>query len=101
MAQTFLTNASSSPWTFPAAYTVAGHTIEVVGCGGDGGLGTTGTTGTAGGGGGGGGYYKGTYSSGTITPGTTTIAFVCPAGGGAAATGWPTATNGQTPGGGG
>jgi hypothetical protein len=101
MAQTFLTNASTSPFTFPASYFVSGHTVELIGPGGRGGAGTTGTSGIGGAGGGGGGYYKGTYASGAITPGTTTIPFVIPAGGAAASTVWQTATNGQTAGGGG
>src|SRR3974390_884334 len=100
MGTTLLTHASTSPWTWPTGRTVAGHTIQLLGCGGNGAAGTAGTSGRGGGGGGGGGFYKGTYSSGTITPGTTTIAFVIPAGGGAAATVWQTATNGQTAGGG-
>src|SRR5262245_61402903 len=76
MAQVILTTASSSPWTFPSTWTVSGHTVEMIGSGGSGGQGTGGTTTSRPGGGGGGGQYcKLTYSSGTITPGSTTIAF--------------------------
>src|SRR6516162_2405417 len=77
MPQVFILKTTSSPWTVPSDFIATGHTVELLAAGGQGGVGTTGTSGNGGGGAGGGGYGKLTYSSGTITPGTTTIAFQC------------------------
>jgi hypothetical protein len=76
MTQVFLLKATSSPWAVPANFTVAGHTVEMVGNGGNTGIpAVQGTSSRGVGGGGGGAYIKLLYSSGTITPGTTTIPF--------------------------
>ena len=66
MTVVFLTNASTSPWTRPGNWTDAGHTLNMVGCGGQGGPTLTGTGYRSGSGGGGGGHALFTYSSGAL-----------------------------------
>src|SRR6516225_9470568 len=92
MTQVFLTNASTSPWLFPASGIVAGHTVEMLGAGGQGAAGTTGASGNGGGGGGGGTYSQFVYQSGAVIPGATTIPFGVPAGGSAVSPSWGSAT---------
>ena len=66
MTVVLLTSASTSPWTRPGDWTDAGHTVNLVGCGGRGGPATTGTSYRSGSGGGGGGHGLFTYSSGAL-----------------------------------
>ena len=65
MTQVFLTSASTSPWTRPGDWADPGHTIDLVGCGGNGANGTVASA-ASGSGGGGGGYLKLTFSSGNL-----------------------------------
>lgn len=62
MTQVFLISSSSSPWSKPSDWTDAGHTVELVGAGGQGPV--PGSRGS--GGGAGGAYMKLTRSSGTL-----------------------------------
>src|SRR4029453_6891406 len=66
MTQVFLTSASTSPWSKPGDWADAGHTVELVGAGGDGGVGSTGGGARPGASGGGGAYLQCTYSSGAL-----------------------------------
>ena len=66
MTVVFITSSGTSPWNKPGDWTDAGHTVELVGCGGQSGAGSTGTSGRGGGGGAGGGYTLLTYSSGAM-----------------------------------
>ena len=82
MTQVFLLKANTSPWTLPSDWFDAGHTINLIGAGGNGGAGTTGTSAVGSGGGGGGGHLLLTFSAGTLgTPGVSTVPFHVPAGG--------------------
>ena len=74
MTVVFLTNASTSPWTRPADWTDAGHTLNLVGAGGIGGVAATGTSYRSGGGGGGGAHALLTYTSGALA--STTAFFI-------------------------
>src|SRR5215469_6090054 len=95
MALVILTTASTSPWTVPGDLVVTGHKVTLIGSGGNGATSTTGASSVAGGGGGGGACTALTYSSGTVTPGTTTIAFLINAGGSANATQWQSSAAGS------
>src|SRR6266567_9109364 len=66
MTQIIKTSADASPFNKPGDWTDAGHTVELVGCGGSGAAGTRGTGGVGGAGAGGGAYVKLTFSSGAI-----------------------------------
>lgn len=66
MTVVFLTSASSSPWDRPGDFTDAGHTVEMVGCGGNGGAGGRGANTPASRGGSGGGYLGLSNPSGTL-----------------------------------
>ncbi len=66
MTQVFLTTASSSPWSVPGDFDPAGHTVELLGAGGNGATGTTGANPRGGGGGSAGGYGLFTYASGSV-----------------------------------
>lgn len=78
MTEVFLVNANASPWNRPGDWVDAGHTVELIGCGGNGGAGKQGVGPFGGSGGGGGGYYGLVYSSGTL--GATTPFAVAAAG---------------------
>ena len=95
MALIILTTGSTSPLTVPSDFTVAGHVVNLFGSGGNGAAATTGASSVAGGGGGGGAFTRCVYSSGTITPGSTTIAFLINAGGSANATQWQSSAAGS------
>lgn len=72
MSVVFLTSASVSPWSLPGDWQDAGHTVELVGAGGQGFQSTTGTSYVGGSGGAGGGYTK---LSASAANWTTSIAF--------------------------
>jgi len=65
----FLTSGTS--YSRPSDWTDAGHTVELIGCGGVGGAGLTGSGNFCGCGGGGGAYLKLTYSSGALGSSTS------------------------------
>jgi hypothetical protein len=95
MALVVLLTSSTSPWTVPGDFKAAGHTVTLIGSGGNGGVGTSGASGTAGGGGGGGACTQLVYSSGTMTPNSTTVPFLINAGNSANATQWQSSAAGS------
>lgn len=70
MTQVFLTSANASPFAKPADWQDSGHTVELIGAGGNGGSPGNAGAANAGVGGTGGGYLKLTFSSGAM--GSTT-----------------------------